>query len=38
MMDKKDLFTPIILAGQLMKNRIFMAPMGTGFEEQNRRW
>ncbi len=28
-----SLFSPIVLAGQEVKNRIFMAPMGTGLEE-----
>ena len=32
-MKYKNLFSPISLAGQEIKNRIFMAPMGTGFEE-----
>jgi 2,4-dienoyl-CoA reductase-like NADH-dependent reductase (Old Yellow Enzyme family)/thioredoxin reductase len=30
----KKIFEPIILANQEIRNRIFMAPMGTGFEEQ----
>jgi len=29
-----NIFKPIILANQEVKNRIFMSPMGTGFEEQ----
>ena len=29
-----NLFKPITFANQEIKNRIFMAPMGTGFEEQ----
>lgn len=30
----KKIFEPITLANQEIRNRIFMAPMGTGFEEQ----
>ena len=32
-MKYKSLFSPITLATQEVKNRVFMAPMGTGFEE-----
>jgi len=33
-MKYKRIFSPITLANQEIKNRIFMAPMGTGLEEQ----